>query len=1365
MFLSRTKIPAIRLLPLCLVLAIVVGLLGALPVAAGEGRINQTGDPTPYPRDDSPTPNYRPYVPGELVVKLGPDSTSIDSINGIYGTTVKMYFEQLNIYILSTDPDVDIDNLVDRLNNTPGVVFAQPNYIVSPLQSVQGSIPFSDQDNIGSYPDQDAAVRLRLETAHNYSTGAGVKVAVIDGGVNFGHPQLAGATVSGWDFVDDDSDAFDEPGGSNSGHGTFVAGVIHLVAPGAQIVSYRVADTSGQSDGDLVAEAIIRAIADGCKVINLSLVMTHEHEVLRDALAYARSRNVMVVTAAGNGATDVPAYPASDPNVLAVAAVDTLDRLADFSRYGLNIDLCAPGARIYAPYEDIFAWWSGTSFAAPFVAGTAALKIAQNGVMIWPELHAYLTGTADNIDADNPAYIGLLGAGLIDPVAVLQDSVGIDTAWTNPPAVFVMLQPGQSAQKCVTLGSTNASSVFSAYVLSGGAGVVTLQDTVANYGANFCFDVSAAGLAEGIYVDTVLFDVSGVSNSPLLVPVTLAVSDTGAATYSAAIWPAQISVGAEAGSSTPVNFCSYLTSTNAPAAFTVSPFDSMSSFIEVLNPSGLTDDTVCVRIDPTGLAPGVYYDSLFYRVNNVPNSVVQPVVLTVGSPGGTDTATVWPSMFSFDVPQNGGSQSACAFLTSTNAPAPYSLEVVGNAGWLHLTDSIGTTDDSVCFTVDPIYTFAAGTFIDTILCHVDGVASDPHIVVELNVGGDTTGGATATVTPSYFDFVTGPAAGAPIQAGTFVLNSSNAPASFTVHTALGSGWLRPVDTAGVTADSVRFTVDATGLTAGTYYDSLICVVQGVTYSPGAAVSLTVVTDTGGTQATASLSPAQLSFATGPQAGAPIQTGSFVLSSTNAPASYTAASVLGSSWLHVVDSVGTTNDSVRITVDATGLPTGTYVDSVVCQVAGVANPPVGIVMLNVYSGADTVLTDTAAAYPSTFQFAVPQGSPALQHGCFTLWSTNAPAGFTLQKTLNSPWIQLGTTSGMTGDSVCFSVDPTGLQPGVYSDAIFCYVDGTVNVPAVPVVLEVTQDSSGSGETASVAPSSYTFTVVGSDLSPRYGGFMLSSTNAPANYVAEVLGGAGWLRLVDSVGATNDSVAFIVDPAAPFSAGTYIDSIAFYVDGVGNVPIGIVILNLQYDTTGGGGGGGATAGVSPDFVNLNAAAGSTTILPVCVAVSSSNAPADYVAWVPGLGGSFITIPDSLGVTDDSLCFDVDPSGLAAGTYYDTVLIQVNGVTAPLPVTVGLTVGSGQVSTISNYPNPFNPSTTIEYSLPERARVTIDIYNVLGRKVRSLVDAEQAAGSYRIEWNGTDENGRSVASGVYLYRFQAGDAVQTKKMLLAK
>ena len=85
--------------------------------------------------------------------------------------------------------------------------------------------------------------------------------------------------------------------------------------------------------------------------------------------------------------------------------------------------------------------------------------------------------------------------------------------------------------------------------------------------------------------------------------------------------------------------------------------------------------------------------------------------------------------------------------------------------------------------------------------------------------------------------------------------------------------------------------------------------------------------------------------------------------------------------------------------------------------------------------------------------------------------------------------------------------------------------------------------------------------------------------------------------------------------------------------------------------------------------------------------------------------------------------------------------------------------------NYPNPFNPSTTIEYALPKAAKVRITIFDMLGRHIKTLVDAGQAAGRFQTSWDGTDENNTHIAAGIYFYKMQAGDFVQVNKLLLAK
>ena len=109
-------------------------------------------------------------------------------------------------------------------------------------------------------------------------------------------------------------------------------------------------------------------------------------------------------------------------------------------------------------------------------------------------------------------------------------------------------------------------------------------------------------------------------------------------------------------------------------------------------------------------------------------------------------------------------------------------------------------------------------------------------------------------------------------------------------------------------------------------------------------------------------------------------------------------------------------------------------------------------------------------------------------------------------------------------------------------------------------------------------------------------------------------------------------------------------------------------------------------------------------------------------------------------------------------------------PNMVTVGtLSLDNNTVPTVfalhQNYPNPFNPTTKISYDLPEESLVTLSIYDLMGRKVRTLVNSEQTIGFKNIQWNATNDNGQPVPAGMYIYTIQAGEFRQTKKMVLLK
>jgi subtilisin family serine protease len=191
--------------------------------------------------------------------------------------------------------------------------------------------------------------------------------------------------LPGWNYVGDDADTRDVALGVDSnddgvvddavGHGTFVAGLVSLVAPSAKILPYRVLDSDGVGNVYIAYQAILDATASGADVINLSFGSPAKgsSHLLSDAIKSAQRAGVVVVAAAGNDGTTHQQYPAAQTEVLSVAALDGT-ALPTFSSRGKWVDVSAPGVGIVGPLPGgRYALWAGTSTAAPFVAGQVAL--------------------------------------------------------------------------------------------------------------------------------------------------------------------------------------------------------------------------------------------------------------------------------------------------------------------------------------------------------------------------------------------------------------------------------------------------------------------------------------------------------------------------------------------------------------------------------------------------------------------------------------------------------------------------------------------------------------------------------------------------------------------------------------------------------------------------------------------------------------------------------------------------------------------------------------------------------------------------------------------------------------------------------
>ncbi len=243
--------------------------------------------------------------------------------------------------------------------------------------SWSGGAPTTFVENLG-YWDQVDLPEAQALAPH---LGAGVKVAVIDTGIDLRHPAFRGrlAPASEWkDFVDGDAYP-QEVRGTNYGHGTGVADVIVQVAPKVTILPLRVLGPDGSGDTTDVVAAIDYAIQQGAQVINLSLGTDTDEETLKDLVKYAKKQEVLVVASAGNNGQESILFPARyNSEVLSIGSVNRDDELSPFSAYGKELSLTAPGEFIYtATPDNSVGYWSGTSFAAPIVTGAAALALGE----------------------------------------------------------------------------------------------------------------------------------------------------------------------------------------------------------------------------------------------------------------------------------------------------------------------------------------------------------------------------------------------------------------------------------------------------------------------------------------------------------------------------------------------------------------------------------------------------------------------------------------------------------------------------------------------------------------------------------------------------------------------------------------------------------------------------------------------------------------------------------------------------------------------------------------------------------------------------------------------------------------------------
>jgi subtilisin family serine protease len=371
----------------------------------------------------------------KFVLVTSPDK--VQDVCGRHGLTQLTQGSSHGVFLVSTssvDPSISTDSAVqsfehDRALGLPELSGATVANLTQSSTSILDGLPgrtvvdYYGAQVASNYVGQPATAIIREQDLQSTSglTGAGVTVAVIDTGVDTSHPALQAARVSGFNFISNVADPselvdltpamaaalaqsstsildsqnlvqmnsstmailsqsstsiLDGPPGE-FGHGTMTAGLIHLVAPGARIMSLKAFAGDGSSDLFNIVRAIYYAADNGASVISMSFEISQSSPALQNAIQYAVSKNVVVVAASGNGGEQILVFPSAYNGVIGVGSTSNSDVKSTFTNFGTNsVFIAAPGEGVITTYPggNYAAGW-GTSFSTPLVAGEAALVL------------------------------------------------------------------------------------------------------------------------------------------------------------------------------------------------------------------------------------------------------------------------------------------------------------------------------------------------------------------------------------------------------------------------------------------------------------------------------------------------------------------------------------------------------------------------------------------------------------------------------------------------------------------------------------------------------------------------------------------------------------------------------------------------------------------------------------------------------------------------------------------------------------------------------------------------------------------------------------------------------------------------------
>ena len=826
------------------------------------------------------------------------------------------------------------------------------------------------------------------------------------------------------------------------------------------------------------------------------------------------------------------------------------------------------------------------------------------------------------------------------------------------PAQFTLNAPqgGVSDPATLTVTSSGTPLVVSVAVNTFGTGNwLFVSPNTQGTPATFIVSANALGLALGTYNGEVLLSAPGAASSPISVPITFTVGNTGSGS-NLSVTPPSLSFTGQAGGLSPSPKTLAIATIPSGTGFAASAaVDTAFQWLQVSPITGNAPAALTVTAYSGGLSPGTYNGAVIVTPANGA-AVRVPVTLSVYSGNVLSVSAsslqfyyqmggFLPVSQYFDVSAAAGTSLGFAVTASTN----------DGKSWLSATPLMGNSPQSVTVAANPTG-LGPGTYTGKVNISAPSAANTSiDIPVTLTIGNGTL--LTSGSFPAPFVYQTGGAAPLPQSVPIGSTGGSPLQYSTSVTTSGGGNWLSVSPSTGTTPQALSISVNPNNVQPGTYSGTVVVTAPSALNSPLSIPITFTVSDSG--SITASVQSVNLNY----QIGGSNQVLSQSINVSAAGQSVTVfasavTNTCGANWLRVYPETFTTPSVVTVSVEALGFTVPQNCSGVV-----VLSKALGGAGLQIPVSLRVANTPLFNINPLALNFSAPfDGSPTFEQNVQLSVTDNSSVPFEVTlSTTGGGWLHVSALNGTTPATLKVSADPSNLITGTYNGAIMISSPSLINTQAIPVVFKVTSNT-----TATVSPTALSFEQVVGGGAPAAKQLNLTATPGQTNFTLTTTrsNAVGWLTATPNIGTTPSTITVSVNGTG-LNPGSYSGSVIISLPGAANNPVTVPIsFNISP---------AQAISVTPSSLSFAYSAGTGIPAAQKLRLTSAGDAVNASAAATTLnGGSWLSVSPATARTPAEFTVSVDPSALSSGVYSGTITITAPGAPgSPLTVPVQLEI----------------------------------------------------------------------------------------------